>query len=99
MAEFHMKLHHSFCIPSIKCQIGSKNFLKSPFLANFHEISIFESQNMINRSILTWLSSYLSQILKEKLVGSISIKYSKPLLTLDWHSRSGSKSKTSSDKD
>ena len=31
--------------------IGSKNFLKFPFLANFHKISILESQDMCQRSI------------------------------------------------
>ena len=31
----------------IKPQIGSKNFLKSTWLANFHKISTFESQNTI----------------------------------------------------
>ena len=35
----------------IRPQIGSTNFLKSTFLANFHEISIFESQNKIVMSI------------------------------------------------
>ena len=33
---------------STKSQIGSKNFLASTFLANFHEISFIESQNTIN---------------------------------------------------
>ena len=35
---------------TVKPQIGSKNFLKSTFLANFHNISIFESQytNAVN---------------------------------------------------
>jgi hypothetical protein len=32
---------------SIKPKNGSNNFLKSPFFANFREISIFESQNTI----------------------------------------------------
>ena len=48
---------------SIKPQIGSKYFLKSPFWGNFHEISIFESQNAIIRAILTCVSSYLLQII------------------------------------
>ena len=51
----------------LKSQIGSKDFLESPFLANFHEILIFESQNLIVKSILTCLASYLLQMLKEKL--------------------------------
>ena len=49
-------------ILSVKSQNGSKNFPKSPFFANFHEISIFESQHMIVRYIMTCLSCYLSQI-------------------------------------
>ena len=48
---------------SIKPQIGSKNFLKSHFFGNFHEISIFESHNTIIRFILTCLVSYLLQSL------------------------------------
>ena len=42
---------------SIKTQIESKRFLKSPFLANFHEISVVENQNTIVRLILKCLLS------------------------------------------
>ena len=45
---------------SIKPQNGSKNFLKSPFFANFHEISFFLNQNATARLILTCLLSYLT---------------------------------------
>ena len=49
------------CLFSIKPQNGSKKFTKSPFSAVFHKISIFESQNVIVRIILTYLSIYLSK--------------------------------------
>ena len=47
---------------SAKSQIGSKNFLKSTFLVNFHEISSFEIQNTIARSLLSCLLTYLTVI-------------------------------------
>ena len=47
---------------SIKTSNWVQKFLKSPFLGNFYEISIFESQNPIIRSIMKLLSSYLLQI-------------------------------------
>ena len=40
-------------------QIGAKKILKSIFLAIFHEISIFESQNTTIMLIWTWLLSFL----------------------------------------
>ena len=46
---------------SIKPKNGSKKFPKSPFSADFQEISIFASQNEIVRIILTCLSIYLSK--------------------------------------
>ena len=52
---------------SAKSQIGSKNFLKSTFLANFHETSIFENHNTIIRFILTCLLSYLLRSLINNL--------------------------------
>ena len=45
---------------SVKPKNWSKNFLKSPFFANLHKISIFENQNPITRLILTCLFSYLT---------------------------------------
>ena len=47
---------------SIKPQNGSKNFPKSPFFADLEQVSIFETQNVILKIILTCLSRYLSQI-------------------------------------
>ena len=44
---------------STKSQIGSKKFLKSPFLSNFHKVSILESKHIIVRSIWICLSCYL----------------------------------------
>ena len=55
---------------STKSKIGSKNFLKSPFLANFHEISIFESQNIIVRSIWICLLYYLFKFWSWGLINS-----------------------------
>ena len=45
----------------LKPKIGSEIFLKSPFLATFHNFSIFGSQIAIIRPNLTCLLSYLLQ--------------------------------------
>ena len=55
---------------SIKPQNGSKKFPKSPFFADFHEISIFESQNIIVRSIWICLSCYLFKFWSWGLINS-----------------------------
>ena len=47
---------------SAKSQIGPKNFLKSTFFANFHEILIFENQNTIIRLIVRCLLSYVIKL-------------------------------------
>ena len=75
--------NHKFRGPffSVKPQIGSKKFLKSPFLANFNKISIFESWSAFIRFILTCFLSYLSQI------GEIITKKSNNKCNLELHKR------------
>ena len=48
---------------SIKTQIGSKKFLKSPFLANCHEISIFESNNICQNTIVRSIFLHVYQVI------------------------------------
>ena len=66
---------------STKSQIGSK---KSPCFANFHKISIFESQKKIvmfirlfTRLMITWLLSYLSHYIPLFLctVGPLLVRF------------------------